>query len=68
MVMQKGLRRMTKPYKEMDKSELKLERARLINILQNHPKPNTYKQTKKSLERVNNLLAERIVNEITSTN
>ena len=62
MVMQKGWRRMNKPYKEMDKSELKLERSRLIHILQNHPKPNTYKQTKKSLERVNKLLVERLVN------
>ena len=38
----------TKRYKDMDVSELKLERARLINILQNHPKPSTYKQTKKN--------------------
>ena len=52
---------MTKAYKDMDKSELKLERARLIHILQNHPKPNTYKQTKKSLERVNRLLVNTLV-------
>ena len=59
---------MTKRYKDMDVSELKLERARLINILQNHPKPNTYKQTKKSLERVNNLLVERYYDEKISKN
>ena len=58
----------TKRYKDMDVSELKLERARLINILQNHPKPNTYKQTKKSLERVNNLLVERYYDEKISKN
>ena len=58
----------TKRYKDMDVSELKLERARLIHILQNHPKPNTYKQTKKSLERVNNLLVERYYDEKISKN
>lgn len=52
---------MTKPYKELNVDELKLERARLKNILQNHPKPNTYKQAKKSLERVEKLLVERLV-------
>ena len=52
---------MTKAYKDMDIDELKLERARLVNILQNHPKPNTYKQTKKSLERVNKLLVEKLI-------
>ena len=48
---------MTKAYKDMDLSELSMERLRLKNILQNHPKPNTYKQSKKSLERVENLMA-----------
>lgn len=52
---------MSKAYKDMDLSELKLESARLIHILQNHPKPNTYKQTKKALERIDKLIAERIV-------
>ena len=48
---------MSKAYKDMDLSELSMERLRLKNILQNHPKPNTYKQSKKSLERVENLMA-----------
>lgn len=52
---------MSKAYKDMNLDELKLERARLEHILQNHPKPNTYKQTKKALERVMNLMMERLV-------
>lgn len=52
---------MSKAYKDMDYSELKLERARLKYILCNHPKPNTYKQTKKSLERVEKLMVERLI-------
>lgn len=51
---------MTKPYKELDLSELKLERARLQHILGNKPKPNVYKQTKKSLGKINNLIAMRV--------
>lgn len=51
---------MTKPYKELDLTELSMERIRLICILKDKPKPNTYKQTKKSLERINNLIVDKI--------
>lgn len=51
---------MCKAYKDMDISELSLERMRLKYILRNHPKPIEYKQTKKSLERVEKLIAELV--------
>lgn len=51
---------MSKAYKDMDLTELSMERLRLKHILQNHPKPNTYKQSKKSLERVENLMAKLV--------
>ena len=56
------MKKMCKPYKELNVVELKAERLRLKYILSNHPKPNTYKQAKKSLERVEKLLVERLVN------
>ena len=51
---------MSKAYKDMDISELSLERMRLKHILRNHPKPNEYKQAKASLERVEKLIAEMV--------
>lgn len=54
---------MTQPYKDLNISELSMERLRLKQILQNHPKPNTYKQTKKSLERIEKLIVDKILEE-----
>ena len=51
---------MCKAYKDMDISELSLERMRLKHILRNHPKPIEYKQAKASLERVENIMAELV--------
>lgn len=48
---------MSKAYKDMDLSELSMERLRLKHILTNKPQPIEYKQTKKSLERVEKLIA-----------
>ena len=50
----------SKAYKDMDLSELKMERLRLVRILSSHPKPNTYKQTKKALNRINDLMAQKV--------
>ena len=52
---------MSKAYKDMSVEELEMERLRLKCILMNHPKPNTYKQTKKSLERVEKLIVDKLV-------
>lgn len=52
---------MSKAYKDMDISELSMERMRLKYILRNHPKPIEYKQTKKSLERVEKLIVDKLV-------
>lgn len=51
---------MCKAYKEMDISELSLERLRLKHILRNHPKQIEYKQAKASLERVEKLIVELV--------
>ena len=51
---------MTKPYKELTLVELKCERMRLCYILGNHPKPNTYRQTKASLNRIDDLIAKKV--------
>ena len=51
---------MCKAYKDMDISELSLERLRLKHILRNHPKQIEYKQAKASLERVEKLIAELV--------
>lgn len=51
---------MSKAYKDMNLTELSMERLRLKHILRNHPKPNTYKQSKKSLEREENLMAQSV--------
>ena len=48
---------MCKAYKDMDISELSMERMRLKHILRNHPKQIEYKQAKASLERVEKLMA-----------
>ena len=52
---------MTKAYKDMDISELSLERMRLKHILQNKPTPKTYRCTKASLEKVEKLLVDKVV-------
>lgn len=51
---------MSKAYKDMDLGELKMEQLRLKYILRNHPKPIEYKQSKKSLQRVENLMAKLV--------
>jgi len=51
---------MSKAYKDMDVSELSMERMRLKYILRNHPKPIEYKQTKKSLERIEKLIVDKL--------
>lgn len=51
---------MSKAYKDMDVSELSLERMRLKYILRNHPKQIEYKQAKASLERVENLMSKLV--------
>ena len=50
----------SKAYKDMDLKELKMERLRLVRILGSHPKPITYKQTKKALNRINDLMAQKV--------
>ena len=55
---------MSKAYKDMDVSELSMERMRLKYILRNHPKPIEYKQTKKSLERVEKLIVDKLVGDV----
>ena len=49
---------MCKAYKDMDLTELSMERLRLKHILRNHPKQIEYKQAKASLERVETLMAK----------
>lgn len=51
---------MCKAYKDMDVSELSMERMRLKQILKNHPKPIEYKQTKKSLEKIEKLIIDKL--------
>lgn len=53
-----------KPYKEMSIQELSGEQARLKYIITHHPKPFTYKQAKKSLERINRLIAQKVSNSL----
>ena len=54
----------SKSYKEMTISELCGEQARLKYIITHHPKPFTYKQTKKALERINRLITNYTVNSL----
>lgn len=51
---------MCKAYKNMDLTELSVERIRLKYILRNHPKPIEYKQAKASLETVENLMSKLV--------
>ena len=51
---------MCKAYKDMDLTELSMERMRLKHILKNHPKQIEYKQAKASLERVENLMSKLV--------
>jgi len=51
---------MSKAYKDMNVSELSMERMRLKYILRNHPKPIEYRQTKKSLEKVEKLMSKLV--------
>ena len=51
---------MCKAYKDMDLTELSVERMRLKYILRNHPKQIEYKQAKASLETVEKLMSEKV--------
>ena len=48
----------------MSIQELSGEQARLKYIITHHPKPFTYKQAKKSLERINRLIAQKVSNSL----
>ena len=51
---------MCKAYKNMDLTELSVERLRLKHILRNHPNRIEYKQAKASLETVENLMSKLV--------
>lgn len=51
---------MSIPYKQMSLQELLSEEKRLKYILQNHPKPFTYKQAKASLNTVRKYMANYV--------
>lgn len=55
---------MSKSYKEMTLQELEFEKARLKYLLANKPDYHTYKQSKKALERIISLIAQKNTNKL----